>query len=204
MRMRSWGRVTRSAPMANRLIFHSILDRVRTVQKLQLTINWQEFLASHFDWSEFCCCCCDCWFSCENWKKCTSQFQDAQAKEVSTFRDRLSYSSFFFFRLENDAFSKIVVKLPMAQCKILMVTSFKYTLWTQLGLLFLSRSLADDTVVPPLVVMGGTPGQIVSYLNESFAFQREREARALYASFVNNWRIKWLNSNYNYNCITGL
>jgi dynactin-5 len=41
--------------------------------------------------------------------------------------------------------------------------------------------LADDTVVPPLVVMGGVPAQIVGYLHESAAFQRERENRILYS-----------------------
>jgi H+/Cl- antiporter ClcA len=50
---------------------------------------------------------------------------------------------------------------------------------------FSNSSLADDSVVAPLMIMGGSPGQIVGYLNESFAFQRERESRAAYASFKN-------------------
>ena len=43
--------------------------------------------------------------------------------------------------------------------------------------------LADDTVVPPLAVMGGSPARIVAWLPESTAMLVERETTRIYNAF---------------------
>jgi dynactin-5 len=48
-----------------------------------------------------------------------------------------------------------------------------------------NSTLAKDTVVPPMVIMGGSPAVIVGHLPESVVAMRERETRQLFDEFQN-------------------